>query len=192
MTYTQTYQINPNTQYYSYPASDIRSQVANIGRYTTFSNIPGQLSYFNMPLVNNIVSQGAAAIPHIINLLNHTTKDTVIAEAALISQQLAEKKTPGYEQLYAPLVRHSYHPCPVVQVMIAGAFRAINEPSAAGPLTRMLYNDLKYPPGYFTFDPTEELAGSLIELIAKRASYNTINSLEPRLNKIESKLNINA
>ena len=76
--------------------------------------------------------------------------------------------------------------------MIAGAFRSIQEPSAAGPLTRMLLNKLQYPPNYFTFDPTEELAGSLIELIAQRASLNTMKYLEPRLNKIESKLNISA
>lgn len=166
--------------------------VSQIGQQTIFTNTPGAQSQFNIGLINQLVNQGAQVIPHLVNLLNATRQDTVIAEGAYLAQELAKNKVAGYEQLYAPLARHSNHPCPIVQVMLAGAFREIAEPSAAGPLTRMLYNDLQYPPNTFTFDPTEEIAGSLIELIAQRAAINMSKKIEPRLQQIESKLNITA
>lgn len=175
-----------------YPSSNLAIQVNRLGQQTIFSNKPGHFAQFNHPLINQLCQQGVAVIPHLVNFLNATTQDTAIAEAAFLAQKLAQQKTPGYEQLYTPLARHSNHPCPVVQVMIAGAMRDIGEPSAAGPLTRMLYKDLQYPPGYFTFDPTEEIAGSLMELYAQRATLNTMKSLEPRLKNIETKLNIQA
>lgn len=190
-----------NVQYYTpYPTYQQNNPqnnntyvlVSQIGRQTIFSNQPGTQSQFNVDLINQLVAKGPEAIPYLINLLNTTRSETVIAEGAFLAQELAKRKVSGYEQLYAPLARHSNHPCPVVQVMIAGAFRDIAEPSAAGPLTRMLYNDLQYPPNAFTFDPTEEIAGSLIELIAQRAAINMSKQIEPRLQKIESKLNITA
>lgn len=190
-----------NVQYYNpiqnYQQNTIQNNntyvlVSQIGQQTRFSNIPRIQSEFNIGLINKLTSIGAETIPYLINLLNTTTRDTVIAEGAFLAQELAKRKTRGYEQLYAPLARHANHPCPVVQVMIAGAFRDIAEPSAAGPLTRMLFNDLRYPRNAFTFDPTEEIAGSIIELIAQRAATNISRKMEPRLQQIESKLNITA
>ncbi|MEW5818584.1 MAG: hypothetical protein AB1782_00200 [Cyanobacteriota bacterium] len=166
--------------------------ISNVGMQTIFSNVPGSFARFNLPLVEKIANYGPSAVPQIVNLLNKTNRDTVIAEGALVAQKLAEQKVTGYEQLYAPLARHASHPCPVVQVMIAGALRNIGEPSAVGPLSRMLYNNMHYPPNYFTFDPAEEIAGSLIELIAQRSAVNTVKMLEPRLQNIEKKLDIKA
>ena len=70
MTYTQTYQTYHNIPYATYSPNDIRTQVASIGKLTTFSNIPGKPANFNMSLIDNIVKQGAVAIPHLVNLLN--------------------------------------------------------------------------------------------------------------------------
>lgn len=184
------YYVQTNPAYYQ--SNTLASQVAQLGQKTVFSNVPGQFAQFNLQLINHLSQQGPQVIPHLINFLNYTTKDTAIAEGAFLAQKLAQNKTPGYENLYASMVRHSNHPCPVVQVMIAGAMRDIGEPSAVGPLTRMLQKDLQYPPNYFTFDPTEEIAGSIMELYAQRVAQNTMKNLEPRLQKIEAKLNIQA
>lgn len=181
-----------NNMNYKPAISDTASLVSQIGQKTVFYNTPGNIVGFNYDLINKVINKGSEAIPYLIKLLNTTNKDTEIVEAAFIVQKLAEYKTPGYEAFYSALQRHNSHPCPVVQVYVAGAYREIGEPSAAGPLTRMLNTNLKYPPGFFTFDPTEEIAGSLIELIAQRASININKKLEPRLSQIESKLNITA
>jgi hypothetical protein len=182
------YQLNPatwptNAASSAMPISQLVNQLGQVTRRDPDTG----LVKFNTPLIQSIVSSPRQALPPLNAFLSQAKQELQIVEGLYTAQQIAHLTQPTEKAqlngLYATVAkRFNDTNNPLIQTYLAGFYRELNEPSAFGPLLKMLARSgnpsasnkianlaagqWKYP----DINPAEEIGGALSSLIASQAA----------------------
>jgi hypothetical protein len=137
--------------------------------------------HLNGPLIDTLVNYREATPPVLYNTLANTYNLMTLVEGLYTAQRLAETRVSNVEMLYGATQRLHSHPHPLVQIYLAGFYRALNAPHTLGPLLSMLVKNavMPGPPVPSAFDPQEEIGGAILDLIARKSASETLRLLRP-------------
>jgi len=136
------------------------------------------LVHFNNNLIDKVVSNGPSALPYLGLFLadrvsQPKTNRLAILEALRTAEKLAMNGTPGVDQLYPVIAPLNNTQDPLIQIYLAGLYRQLKLPHTFGPLVKMLIQQAFNPQTPATGqEPSEEVGGALLELIANRLRQN--------------------
>jgi len=148
----------------------LNNLVSQIGMNVQMPTPNRNYCIFNTPLVNEIVKHRESAIPAIVNVLNNTNNEKVIAESIYILDRMIDSGVKGVENTYPALSRFNNTNSPTIQVLLAGVYRKTQVPDAFGPLCRMLIRNSLLPSQNQYFDPAEEVGGAILEYLKNNAA----------------------
>lgn len=158
----------------------LQGMVSQLGAQATVG-MDGNV-HLNGPLIDTLVNYREATPPALYNTLANTYNLMTLVEGLYTAQRLAEAGVSNVGMLYGATQRLHQHPHPLVQIYLAGFYRALNAPHTLGPLLSMLVKNavLPGPPIPSAFDPQEEIGGAILDLIARKSATETLRLLRPR------------
>lgn len=170
---------SPATGYTTNPGATRR--VSELGTATRINPVNG-LVQINNELVESLAQQGTRILPELGQLLSTSVYRLQLIEGLYLAQRLAEKKTPGVNQLYANTSRFHFATDPLLQVYLAGFYRHIDEPAAYGPMMEMMLRHSQRPAWerqqeiqQTGINAVEEIGGTLLSQLARQSSkLNTL------------------
>lgn len=115
--------------------------------------------------VKQFVAGGWQSVAPLNQLLRTSNNRVQIALGLYLAQQLAANRTPGLLSVYQTTSQRFHNTRdPLIQTYLAGFYRYLKEPSAFGPMLKMLVAN---PQGsQQNIDANEEVGGALLELLS--------------------------
>ncbi len=171
----------------------LNSLVQQLGRQTQMGS--NGIVQFNQPLVQAIVSYGAEAVPALENQLRQAipkmnqaslNKQILfpVIESIFTAQELLKSGVLEARRLYDTTSFLNTHPNPILQIYLAGFYRQLTgRPEAFGPMlsTLMQQSQRQYPQSNPALNPSEEVGGTVLSMIAKASAEETVKQLLPYL-----------
>ena len=155
--------------------------VAELGMNTRINPANG-LVQLNNELIESLANQGTRVLPGLHQIFNTSPHRLQLVEGLYLAQRLAEKKTPGINQLYGSTTRLQFTTDPLLQVYLAGFYRKIDEPAAYGPMMEMMLRHSQRPVWerqreiqQTGINAVEEIGGTLLAYNTRQA--NRVTSL---------------
>ncbi len=175
-----------------YPSllSPLGSLIRQLGQQTRIS--PQGIVQLNTPLIQAIVSYKSQAVPLLGNFLqqqvfeinqNRPQKLPQVIEALYTADQLLEAGVVEAGELYGITSALNTHPNPILQIYLAGFYRKLNRPEAFGPMLSSLVHQAQtqYYQPLPMLNPSEEVGGTVLSMIAKASAQETVKQLLPYL-----------
>ncbi len=171
---------------FTVPVSGVEALVAQLGQHTRMG--PNGMIQFNQPLIQSLVNYGEQTVPALEQFLRQTIPQVnhrlpQVLEAIFTAEQLLEAGVVGARRLYDVTSYLNTHPSPLLQIYLAGFYRELNRPEAFGPMfsTLMHQTQNQYHQQNPILNPTEEVGGTVLSMIAKASADETVKQLLPYL-----------
>ncbi len=137
----------------------------------------------NTALIESLVKHREKVLQPLAQLLNQSMHPYQISEGLFLAQRLAEEKAPGVKTLYAAAARFNQTTDPLIQVYLAGFYRALKIPDTFGPMLEMLIRHSQQPQASMQsapFNPIEEVGGTVLQQIAEHTAQEVLKRLPQR------------